>query len=560
MIPFNSNHIFVNYLKEFLSTYNLPKFKVYTQADAKYALDPQHAGEESPDIIESIAATNNTEVEGKRAFWQYNYLRQNSIQRYRRITPESGKPFWRWETIPQDSFYVGKKDLNNTKRLLLKTTTYDFYTHKYLGEYLRFKRDYYGFNLMPLYNCFTEALMPSLDITIRNGNSKKIATFLSSDKNFKIYYIPVKLFQNYTIAIDSTAGIEMCCCLFDGEYLRHGNTVRDLYNLTYKKFPRTFFNKPILYTALTENHTYNGECSSDGEQALEDLVMGGREKLNQVLWFFEKYSLQTNSINLMPELDNLTLLLKVPTGTSSTITILEGDYRNFNNITFSTEAADNSTETLKNNNQTIASVPKTGLDPEALALAKKYSDSNMVLTCKENHWVTNYEVQYKPNANMYLLFDKKTPVPSTDNEAFAEKAIAIDDKPFTPITHLQLLEFNTKKSYPFADRLIEYLLENTISAENPELEDNVKRVQTVLKAQNTGYTPFAYGIWDEEIRRRLYDFMYTQSLINKTANIVRRDCFGYCDKDIENLLVAKDSAGNQIMALSSVDIYGEKNN
>jgi hypothetical protein len=63
------------------------------------------------------------------------------------------------------SYTYGDKLLNYTKNLYITNNVYDSYTHEYLGDYLRFKRDYLDINLMPLYNCFSNRTCDKLDLS-----------------------------------------------------------------------------------------------------------------------------------------------------------------------------------------------------------------------------------------------------------------------------------------------------------------------------------------------------------------------------------------------------------
>ena len=107
----------------------------------------------------------------------------------------------------------------------------------------------------------------------------------------------------------------------------------------------------------------------------------------------------------------------------------------------------------------------------------------------------------------------------------------LNDRVLTPVTALQLLKLNTKESYPFADRLIEYLLDNAITDQDT-LSDNIKRVQKIM-SENKIDNMIA-GAWDNKMQHVLYDFMYDENsnILDRTS--VCHDILGYVDKDVEN--------------------------
>jgi hypothetical protein len=75
---------------------------------------------------------------------------------------------------------------------------------------------------------------------------------------------------------------------------------------------------------------------------------------------------------------------------------------------------------------------------------------------------------------------------------------------FKPICKLQLLEFNTGESYPFADRLIEYLSGSAITPVD-EIPDNIKRVQKVMNLN--GYYFMIDGLWEDKMKNIVYDYI-----------------------------------------------------
>lgn len=140
---------------------------------------------------------------------------------------------------------------------------------------------------MPLYNCFSNTLVDKLTLTGKVMNGQTF-TFDSSDTNYKIYMLPVKMFKNYTVAVDCDSDIELCCGLYD-TYQDTRQQFDTLHSDTYVKITRPIFSNPILFTGLTEINKPLEIALAQNEQALK-------------------------------------LFIKIPVKTKTSITVLEGNY------------------------------------------------------------------------------------------------------------------------------------------------------------------------------------------------------------------------------------------
>ena len=317
MKTFNNSDLFTGYLKQLLHTFNLPKVKVYTNQHRRYL---QEHGVESPEILRTVEATPDdktktsyTVAEQEELYTNiryFPYIKDGEIQelvndQWQNIS-ENGI-----EKVSLYKYTYGDKILNYTKTLKINSNTYDSYTHEYLGDYLRFHRDFLNLNLMSLYNCFSNRACDKLDLQWSFSDSESATVkFKSADPNFKIYMIPVKLFQKYTIAIDSEAPIEMCCGIY-GDYQDKRAKFATLPAHTYKRVSKSAFSQPFIYDALayTSDETTAGYIDRILDSNLAD---------------------RSTLIELAQNECDLKLFLKVPITNASTIVILEGDYHNWN--------------------------------------------------------------------------------------------------------------------------------------------------------------------------------------------------------------------------------------
>ena len=265
MIKFNDENIFVGEIKQLLSYFNLPSFPIYSK-DVNYS-------------------------EGQ------FYLKNNVV-----YTIKNGV-----ET-KVSNYYFNKELLNLTRNLEIRNLIYDTYTHVYLGEFLRFIRDYLNLDLMSLYNCFTNKTANNININKNN------IIFNSNSTDCVIFEVPIKYDKQYTIAIDCSTKIELLPCVLTDNSLKIKD--EDIYVNNYQTISNSLFKKPFIYSSPK------------------------KQDLGVVNWYEKER--------------NLKLLLKIPSNCTSSIVILEGDYRLNSNIIISTPYKEKITKVVFDNNKNIS--------------------------------------------------------------------------------------------------------------------------------------------------------------------------------------------------------------
>ena len=180
MFKYNNTHIFTGYLKQLLASVNLPTCRIYTQEFAEYL--KQH-GTEDPRVLESFNITGNNSCKSVRI----NYLKNNELYSYfnnaTTVSKLTEQPAL-WKKTSEIYYDSGKKIPGLTRVLSSHGSSYDSATHEYLGDYLRFMRDYYGINLMSLYNCFNDKICNNIYYKYKTNTFSSI--FSSQDSNYKI--------------------------------------------------------------------------------------------------------------------------------------------------------------------------------------------------------------------------------------------------------------------------------------------------------------------------------------------------------------------------------------
>ena len=160
MLKFNNRNIISGYIKQLLYSFNLPICRVFeNENECKNFLNTPSTTSSSPIYKDNYIAIIRKYKENRDYFVtidsQTTEIKPLYVYRYNHFYP------------------------NLTKKLRLENDIYDSYTHTYLGNYLRFIRDYFDINLMSLYNCY---------------NNETII-----QDNYKYMLIPIKYNTTYTV-------------------------------------------------------------------------------------------------------------------------------------------------------------------------------------------------------------------------------------------------------------------------------------------------------------------------------------------------------------------------
>ena len=190
-----------------------------------------------------------------------------------------------------EPYVFGRQYLGTTTNYISNVKGYDPTTHYYLGDFLRAYRAYYNIDLMPYYNCFSNEYVDYLSLSKKDGVVKLVE---SNNSKYKVLSVPIKFCQKYTIAIQCNSEVNILPVFIGKKGLLKEKTA-ELHQLAHhgKYYPRMEFNSPIVYESPHIN-------------SVQDLIQAS-------LQTYDKY---------------LRLLIQVPANLTSSIVVIEGDFKN----------------------------------------------------------------------------------------------------------------------------------------------------------------------------------------------------------------------------------------
>jgi len=440
MIKLNDDNIFVGEIKQLLKSFNLPKCRVYASAE-----DLRFNGE--------IAIVGNDIV-------------QKTSSGTRRL----------------DSYQKGNFIANITTNLSTNTTVYDYHTHEYLGEYLRFLRDYTGVNLMGMYNCFSYETTKNVDVEIDG------VEFKSNDGNYTLFSFPVKFGQKYSIALTFHGEI----CAFYGIASTDGKV--DVVSQSCIHLRGMTFEQPReLEVALSES-----------------MEQSKKEE------YFKRES-------------GLRMFVKVPKACESSIVVLEGEYDYLQLL------VDGYKEVLTK--PVFLKISASDLPNIVVITSQEIIDNHIpvgpgVIAPTD---ATKYVESKYPGFVMQRYgygYDETTNTITFVNVRWKSSDVDYTLSQYDYLNKHQLLDLNLNDNQLLADRLVEYLSNQAITP-NDEIVKNIKRLQkTLLSNEKYHYSiENYYGMWDDGIRRSIYRFV-----VETAINDDNFDVISYCDKDVENAM------------------------
>lgn len=156
MIKLNDNQMYVGHIKQILKDFNLPSCEVIKSTLTE---------EEKQEIIDNIPKNKL-------------FIKDNGIY----LKTEDSEVF-------KSAYVYNRRYTNITSNLEINNLIYDRYTHRWLGRYLRFLRDYHDLDLMSMYNLFDqESFEGKLNFNI---GDKKINFENSLNSSETVFQIPI---------------------------------------------------------------------------------------------------------------------------------------------------------------------------------------------------------------------------------------------------------------------------------------------------------------------------------------------------------------------------------
>lgn len=366
------------------------------------------------------------------------------------------------------NFYFGRWYIKDSQIFESNQLAYDSDTHRYLGEYLRFYRDLFGTNLMPFYNCFSGVYTSKFYI------SDDIKTInVSEDNSISMPYRTVK----------QTAY----------DFYQQGNS--DLSSRYHTKETFKVLQVPIKFN---KKYTIAIECNAPVLIAPAFISNG---QLITVYYSGQKLDL-TDMLN-SPE--------------------LRGRDKNYQyaNLYFNdpivVEIANRDESLLTNpdSGDVISTLTKSQVfqryERDLYLLIQLPIENNSSVVVLEGDY-TNAKTEKYFNLECFTNPDMEAP-----SQSFLDSVL---------LSNLSLLQFNDYTRYPFADRLVEYLLWQVID-NTDEIGPNVSKVQNALSVNLQNHTK---GYYDDYLRALVFNTFRDS---NRYTDL---DNNGNVDKDVEKYL------------------------
>ena len=446
MIKYNDDNIFVGQIKELLKSFNLPMCKV-KKDDSKFYVGEYYIDKD----LGGIYKVDSVNLD--------------------KTLAES--------TLIKD-YKFNDEVLNLTKHLEIRNNFYDSYTHAYLGNYLRFLRDYFDLDLMCMYNCFTNESPTNMNIdvydkVIANGDCFEIN---SNNPNYNIFMIPVKPETKYTLAF---------------EYLGSFATFFGFYSKNHYLMPGDIPSESSSLEANTLTFHDSG-IRFNSPMIIETPELSSDEQLKQA--------------------SNLKLFIILPNTFTDNIVLLEGDYLKDVELLITDKG-----KLL--GNSFFEYIPE-GFEIVGETWRFNGEDTNKLKTLNIS------DCTYNKNSHKFnVVFSDGT---TWTSQQYKESGN------YDYITKLQLLEYATSTKYLLADRLKEYLTSNVITHID-EIVDNIKRVQILLTGYDESFKFKNYGIWTDDINKWIYKYIATHGNDGDLSfRDIYRDVLCFVDKDIESVL------------------------